>query len=195
MPAGPQAHDAYLITGSAHSVYEPLAWIDRLKAFVRVAAETRPVVGICFGHQLIAETFGGHVAKAAQGWGVGVHRYRIDERTAWMAPGLDEVALVVSHQDQVVEPPAGARVLGGSGFCPIGIMQIGVNVMSIQSHPEMRPDFTRDLYATRRSLIGAENIDRAISSLDEPTNADAVAQWILAFIDRSPRAETRSDIG
>ena len=129
-PASAHAHDAFLVTGSRYSVYDPLAWIPRLKSLVVEAAERGPVVGICFGHQLVAEAFGGRVQKAAQGWGIGVHRYRLAQHADYMSPALDEVALIASHQDQVVIVPRDAAVLAGSAFCPVGAMQIGRNVFS-----------------------------------------------------------------
>lgn len=188
LPEAADAHDAFIITGSRYSVYDPLTWIAALKAFVRGAAETRPVIGICFGHQLLAEAFGGKVEKAEQGWGIGVHRYRFTKKPAWMNPEREEVALIVSHQDQVVALPPGAEVLAGSIFCPIGAMQIGRNVLSIQAHPEMRPDYGHDLYEMRRGIIDSAMIDRAQASLAEPTDGDTVARWMLAFIsERAPR--------
>lgn len=192
LPASVAAHDAYLITGSRYSVYDPFDWIAPLKDFVRQAAVARPVVGICFGHQLVAEAFGGRVSKAEQGWGVGVHRYRLAHRAGFMHPALDEVALIASHQDQVVAAPPGALVLGGSDFCPVGALQIGDNVFSIQLHPEMQRDYGHDLYEMRRAMIGSEQIDAAQASLNQPNDADAVRDWILRFIrDRVERAGRR----
>ena len=133
-PDGPEAHDGWLITGSAASVYDGDAWIADLEAFVRAAAETRPVVGICFGHQLVAQAFGGSVNKA-HGWGVGVHDHEVRVQADWMRPTLDSISLLASHQDQVQSPPPGAEVLGGSDFCPIGLMTIGDNVMTIPKPP------------------------------------------------------------
>lgn len=188
-PDRADAHDAFLVTGSRYSVYDRFEWIGRLKELVRAAAETRPVVGICFGHQLVAEAFGGRVEKAAQGWGVGVHRYRFARRADFMTPEREEVALIASHQDQVVVVPREAEVLAGSEFCPVGAMQIGRNVFSIQLHPEMQRGYSRALYEMRRELIGSHKIDAALASLAEPNDADAVRDWILAFIrERARRA-------
>lgn len=193
-PGSPTQHDAFLVTGSKYSVYDPLPWIGRLKSFVHAAAATRPVVGICFGHQLVAEAFGGRVRKAEQGWGVGVHRYTVSRRPTWMQPVREEIALIASHQDQVVQPPPGAQVLAGNSFCPIGAMQIGRNVISLQMHPEMQAEYGRALYDMRREVIGSERIDAAVASLAQPTDADAVAEWILGFIRaRAPAAERRPD--
>ncbi len=70
--------DAWLITGSKFSAYEDLPWIHRLKALIRQIWESqRPMVGICFGHQIVAEALGGRVEQSANGWGVGLHRYQM----------------------------------------------------------------------------------------------------------------------
>jgi len=129
-PQAGDACDGWLITGSAASVYDGDDWIAQLEAFTRDAAQTHPVVGICFGHQLVAQAFGGTVAKAP-GWGIGVHDHIVTKGAKWMAPPLTSLSLLASHQDQVVTPPPGAEVLGGSEFCPIGVMTIGANVLAV----------------------------------------------------------------
>ena len=172
--------DGWLITGSAASVYDGDDWISQLEAFVRSASENRPVVGICFGHQLIGQAFGGTVEKAP-GWGIGVHRHDI------IAPGapVDHLELLASHQDQVISPPSEAQVLGGSEFCPIGAMSIGRNVLSIQNHPEMTKIFAADLYQNRRPVMGDAIVDAALSSLDRSTNEADARTWILDHVYRT----------
>ncbi|MGH6814807.1 MAG: glutamine amidotransferase-related protein [Hyphomicrobiaceae bacterium] len=187
LPPAPQTCDGYLITGSRYSVYDPLPWIAPLKDFVKTAAEDRPVVGVCFGHQLVAEIFGGRVAKSERGWGVGVHRYAVAGTEWWMAPPLQDMSLIVSHQDQVIEPPPGAAVLGGSPFCPIGMMRIGANVLSLQPHPEAPRDYCAKLFAGRRQRIGNGPVDSAIASLARRTDDDTVARWLLRFLDPAAR--------
>ena len=118
LPGDPADHEAYLITGSAAGVYEPLPWIDPLKAFLRAAKGRAKLVGICFGHQLMAETFGGHVEKVEKGWGVGLHTYPIVERAPWMDDAT-AVSIPASHQDQVVlqPPPRTSSLLGVHTLC------------------------------------------------------------------------------
>src|SRR3546814_17229265 len=82
----------------------------------RSAKGRTKLVGICFGHQVMAQAFGGNVAKADKGWGIGLHRYDVHERASWMDDAAS-FAIPVSHQDQIVEPPPGIRLLAGSAFC------------------------------------------------------------------------------
>ena len=115
LPAVPGGHDAYLITGSPAGVYDPLPWIGELAAFLRAADRSTKLVGICFGHQLLAEAFGGHVEKAEKGWGVGLHSYPIVRREPWM-DAVQSVSVPASHQDQVVLQPPNTEILASSLF-------------------------------------------------------------------------------
>jgi len=174
--------DAYIVTGSRYSTYDPLPWIAALKDFVRAAAQSRPLVGICFGHQLIADAFGGRVERSMRGWGIGVHRYEVFQRRPWMEPQLPSLALIVSHQDQVVEPPPGARILAGSAFCPIGMFELGDTILALQAHPEATADYSRDLYTMRRQSHGDAATAAAVATLSMATDEAAVAGWVLRFL-------------
>ena len=125
LPPAPDAHPAFLITGSAAGVYEPLPWIAPLLAFLREAKGRTKLVGICFGHQAMAEALGGRVEKSERGWGDRPPGLRNRGSGApWMGeapPG--RIAVPVSHQDQVVIPPPGARVLAGNAFTPFGLLE------------------------------------------------------------------------
>ena len=109
LPAACDVADAFLITGSKSSVYDDKAWIRSLEDFVRMLHATRSkLVGICFGHQLIAQALGGSVAKSNKGWGVGVNAYAVDDTLFRQADGKD-LCLLASHQDQVMQMPPGAK--------------------------------------------------------------------------------------
>jgi GMP synthase-like glutamine amidotransferase len=180
LPGGPADHEAYLITGSAAGVYEPLPWIDPLKAFLRAAKGRAKLVGICFGHQLMAETFGGHVEKVEKGWGVGLHTYPIVKREAWM----DDVAAVsipASHQDQVVLQPPATDILASSLFTPYAALAwTDQPAISFQFHPEFSPDYARALIELRRDRL--TDPDAAIASLDRPNDNERVGGWIRRFL-------------
>ena len=107
MPASPTQADAWLVTGSRHGVYDDLPWIEPLKAFLRAAVAARvPVIGICFGHQILAEALGGRAVKSDKGWGLGVQDYELVARPGWMDGLPERFSVRALHQDQVVDAAA-----------------------------------------------------------------------------------------
>jgi GMP synthase-like glutamine amidotransferase len=183
-PTSPEACDAYLVTGAAAGVYDGEPWITELLAFLRRARGRAKLVGVCFGHQAVAQALGGEVAKSPKGWGVGLHAYVVEARQPWM----DETAcfsLSASHQDQVVRPPPDATVVAGSEFCPCGMLAYGEDAMSLQLHPEFAPDYSVALIEGRRGQrIPDEQAAAAIESLRRPDDHERVAGWIATFLGR-----------
>ena len=176
---------AYVITGSSAGVYEPLPWIASLKDFLRQVDRRAKIVGICFGHQIMAEAFGGKVQKSEKGWGLGLHTYSVHEQAAWM-DSADSVAVPVSHQDQVVAKPPQAKVLGGSDFTPYGILSYpDRDAISFQFHPEFDNAFAEELVELRRPhLPDPLHAHEAVASLQRPSDAARVAGWIRRFLER-----------
>lgn len=184
LPASADECDAWLVTGSPHSVYEHHAWQAELAGFLTAAAQRRPVVGICYGHQLLHEALGGKVEKEPRGWGIGVQGYELHERPAWAdaAEPHDAFRLIALHQDQVTRPAPGTRLLAGNAFCLVCITTIGDNVFTIQAHPEMTRTLARDIYEDQRAKQGDEATRRAMKSLEGHIDDLAAARWILGFI-------------
>ena len=179
LPDGAEAHDAYLITGSPAGVYEDHPWIPPLLQFIR-SAKGRRMVGICFGHQAMAEALGGKVEKSDKGWGVGLQRYSIRQVEPWMDP-VGEIAVAVSHQDQVVVQPPNTQVVAASAFTPFAALTwTDRPAFSVQFHPEFSPDYAKALVERRRDRL--PDPDDAIASLDEPNDNVRVAGWIRRFL-------------
>jgi len=179
LPGVPGAHDAYLITGAAAGVYDGLPWIHELAAFLRAAGSAK-LVGICFGHQIMAEAFGGRVEKVAKGWGVGLHNYPIVKHEPWM----DQASIVsvpASHQDQVVQQPPQTDIIASSIFTPYaGLAWHNKRAISFQFHPEFEPDYARALIESRRERL--PDPDAAIASLDRPNDNARIGAWIRTFM-------------
>jgi GMP synthase-like glutamine amidotransferase len=193
-PADIDDEDAYLITGSRHSVYDELPWIPPLLDFVReLDRRQKKLVGICFGHQLVAEALGGRVRKAQQGWGVGLHRHRFSERPAWFDEGELEVPILVTHQDQVIDVPAQAAVLASSDFCPNAALQIGDHILTLQGHPEFVSGYSRAIIEFRRELIGEDVYHKGLESLQDAPATDRMAHWIIDFLHQGQRPDQNRD--
>ncbi|MCA6292035.1 gamma-glutamyl-gamma-aminobutyrate hydrolase family protein [Phenylobacterium sp.] len=183
LPADPSAFDACLVTGSSAGVYDPLPWIAPLKAFLTAASGRTALVGVCFGHQVMAEAFGGRVIKSPKGWGVGLHRY--ETRPGGWLSDLPALAVAASHQDQVVEPPQDARVVAASDFTPFGALHYPKRrAISIQLHPEFEPAYARALIEARRGTrYTDEQADAATASYAGPSDRLEVGRRLRRFIE------------
>jgi GMP synthase-like glutamine amidotransferase len=179
LPADAGDHDAILITGSPAGVYDGLDWIEPLSDFIRAADDTR-MVGICFGHQIMAHALGGHVVKSEKGWGTGLHRYSVVRHEPWM-DGEQSIAIPASHQDQVVIQPPHTKIIAASGFTPYAALAwTDRPAISFQFHPEFSPAFAKALIAERYDRV--PDPDAAIESLDAPNDNVHVAGWIRRFL-------------
>ena len=180
LPSDPAAHAAYLITGSPAGVYDPLSWIEPLKEFIRTADSSK-MVGICFGHQIMAEALGGRVEKSLKGWGAGLHHYTVVRREPWM-DFAETIANPASHQDQIVIQPPRTDVLAQSNFTLFAALAWANRpAISFQFHPEFSPEFAKALIEKRFDVV--PDPDAAIASLDAPNDNARVGSWIRRFLE------------
>jgi len=183
LPDSTDVCDAYLCTGSRYSVYEDREWIHALKAYVRAIQQARkPFVGVCFGHQVLAQALGGEVTPAAQGWGVGIHEMKVTATEPWMQPQQEDCKLQYMHADQVQRLPPDSVVLAAAPHCPVAMFRVGDTMIGIEGHPEFPAAYVEALLRARRERIGAERTDAALASLDEKADDTVVARWIANFL-------------
>ncbi|MEM9972818.1 MAG: type 1 glutamine amidotransferase [Pseudomonadota bacterium] len=173
-PERVDAAEGWLITGSKHGAYENLPWIARLEEFLRAAyAAEVPIVGICFGHQILAQALGGRVEKFSGGWAVGPTSYDWGGKT---------VRLNAWHQDQVVEPPAEADVIARDAFCANAALAYGKRALTIQAHPEYDDAAIEMLIAARGPAMGIpDQLAAARAALGQSDDSAAIATRIAAF--------------
>jgi GMP synthase-like glutamine amidotransferase len=178
----PAGLDAILITGSSAGVYDDVDWIAPLEDFVRRAHDQRiPLVGVCFGHQLIAQALGGTVRKSEKGWGIGRHVYRLTPDNGQVDG--EEIAIACSHQDQVITPPASARTIMSSDFTPhAGLLYANGTTLSVQPHPEFTADYADALCDLRRGRAPDTVVEVAKASLTEPLDHARLGGAIARFL-------------
>ncbi|MDC1321819.1 amidotransferase [Pseudomonadales bacterium] len=173
--------DAYIVTGSRLSVYDDEPWIFELAQFIaRALNQQKKLIGICFGHQLMAHFFGGLVAPAPAGWAVGIHTSQV-EKCAWMQGGAQDLSLLSSHKDQVQQLPQYAQLFASNDFCPMAGFTLHNQVITIQGHPEFNKDYARALMTHREDILGERVYSQGIDSLAKETHSETFVRWALSF--------------
>ncbi len=175
LPDDANMADGWIVTGSKFSVLEDHTWIKPLERFLQNAFHLDvPIVGICFGHQVLAQALGGKVEKHQDGWAVGPKAYQTSS-----GKKLRQLAW---HQDQVTQVPASATVLAGNDFCQNAYLAYGDKAFTMQPHPEFTPAFMQDLVAARRSVLPTDIADSAMNSLGDPRPLDNFAHQLETFL-------------
>lgn len=176
-------YDFFITTGSRASAYDEETWIQTLIVFVRrLEKEQRKFIGICFGHQILAMAYKAGVEKSEKGWGIGIATNRIICTPQWMGEKKKHLNIIVSHQDQIVTIPEGARVIAESDFCPFFIVQWNEQFLSIQGHPEWNRDYSKVLMNERRTIIPSSIIETGVRSLSTTPDNGCFIRWIIDFV-------------
>lgn len=186
MPASIHDCDGWLITGSRHGVYESLDWMLELQAFIRELERAAvPLVGICFGHQIIAQALGGNVVKSDRGWCIGLHSYAIDLAQGWMGDAPEQVGIYTFHQDQIIDLPPAAKVFSSSEFCPYAGLSYGDSIITMQAHPEFEEEYEFALL----NLYGGDIVPEPVASealadmqaSGRKADTQILADWLASF--------------
>lgn len=199
--------DAVLITGSAASAYEDKPWILRLVQYVQDISKNTPmvkIIGICFGHQIVARAFGGRVAKNELGWEVGSTEMRLtEEGRKLLHTDKTKMIIMSMHQDHVADVPAGFVVLSSTDICPVQAMlckgatslsssplpspsaaTCRVPVITIQGHPEYTPPIVAAFLRIRleKGIFKKEFVDEALAVLERPNEDRWFTENIIHFL-------------
>ena len=175
--------NGYIITGSKLSAYDDVDWIKTLEEYIRTLdSSKKKLLGVCFGHQLIAQALGGKVEKAKVGWTLGIQPYNFLSKFPWVNNHNESVRLIHSHQDQVTELPNNAELIAENERVPLAMFRVSDHIMSMQGHPEFSEDYAHDVANLRKEVLGEKVFNEAsLSLMKKDSDRLEVTQWWVDF--------------
>lgn len=183
----PDKVSGVVITGSAAMVSDRLPWSEATAAWLRDAGEAVPVLGICYGHQLLAHAYGGMVDYHPRGREMGTTWVRQLPRTSDdpLFSGLPEqFAVHVTHQQSVLSLPPDAQVLASNDFEPHHAVRFRERVWGVQFHPEFDAEVMRAYLDARAPQLEAEGfkLDQMHAAVQETPESRAVLRNFAALL-------------
>jgi GMP synthase-like glutamine amidotransferase len=182
-PQSLDLYDAYLFTGSPASVHDDYHWIRQLsQLLLDVNQKNKRIVASCFGHQLVAKTFGGEVGKNEQGWVIGNYVLNITRQYDWMQPGELNTGIYHFNQERVTRLPPNAQSFANTDSYPYYAYTLGDNILSLQGHPEQPLRAMNNFLAATEDKMPAQEVEKARIFIDsgEP-DAHIWAEWMMRF--------------
>jgi GMP synthase-like glutamine amidotransferase len=180
LPGDPLECDAWIITGARYDANSDEPWVVALRSFLQRNDEARArTVGICFGHQALAEALGGSTGRAGV-WKAGPQEVELDD-TPWFEGGT--LALHAMHQDVVHQAPPGAEVIARGSTGSVPAFLLGDHVLGLQDHPEFDDRYITGLIEVRRPRMGDEVTDAALAEVDQRgSDGPEMARRIVDFL-------------
>lgn len=172
-----------VVTGSPHSVTDREPWVLSGESYLAGAVKAGvPVLGVCFGHQMLAQALGGRVARNPRGREIGTVELALCADDPLFRDAERPFRVNMSHLDTVVEPPPGAEILGSTALDACAALRFGERAWGVQFHPEFDREIVGHYAMTRADAVREEGLDPeaiAASAADAPTGA----RVLLRFVD------------
>lgn len=184
LPPEPSVYQGWVLMGSVASVNEGQPWMLQLADLVRwLHQRSVPLVGLCFGHQMVAHALGGVVGPSPQGWRVGSAPTHYTEQLPFMQPPQASLTLFAAHQEQVLKPPPASRVVGGDPFAPAAALMLGQHIFTTQYHPELSREFMLALLTEHASSWPTALVTQARQQVQLPVDSALFIRWLVQFLE------------
>lgn len=173
-PPQPEEVDGIIVSGSEKGVYDDTPWMQPLRDNLKqMRSAGVAMFGICFGHQIMADVFGGKAIKSDKGFVAGTKQFH-DRGT--------NITAYLAHQDQVVDVPESAEVIASAAHCPVAALSYDFPAMSVQFHPEYSREFAGDLIEMfGAELMSEDQLQAARDSLNEKAEESLWCREVADF--------------
>lgn len=189
LSAAAETADGIIFSGSPRDAWAEDPLNDRLMSVARESARHgKPLLGVCFGHQLLARAFGGDVQRHPVGWEVGEITVQLTAaalNSPLFAGMPEELRVIESHRDAVLILPPGAQLLAGNEHTPIQAFSVEERVFGVQFHPEMTGDLLRHLWSDRRERVRGEvdfSLDERLDSAGRTPEAERIFENFASIV-------------
>lgn len=173
----------YVISASRANPCSEIPWLVNLKQFIKELHHNKAkIIGISFGHQLIAHTLGGRVENAIVGLALGIREVQLCHTEAINYFSGRKLNLFHYHQQQVVALPPTSELFAYSKFCPIEGFTIGKHIITIQGHPEYSEKYIRFLLKNQLHEVPEILRIKSVESLKQNNNGAEIASYMLQFL-------------